>query len=187
MQPTTQDFTNSFIGNWVILWCWLIVIMNHRCCHHHCCCVIIVEMGVCYQLLKDWVVFLLLFFMLFLLLFLSCYTTSYWRSSSISVLLLIEERLLCAFIVDRYIALKSPDKLSTKILMLKYDTLLVLSSGFSLDHPGQSAHPTAAKLSGWGFFLSPCSWVKKAQLYRAVGANTMTWPLSCWCHCQKLS
>ena len=95
------------------------------CCH---CCIVIVEMGVCYQLLKNWVVFLLLFFMLFLLLFLSCCTTSCWRSISISILLLIEERLLWAFNVDRNIALKSPDELSTKILMLKYDTLLVLSS-----------------------------------------------------------
>ena len=89
-------------------------------------------MGVCYQLLKDWVVFLLLFFVLFLFLFLSCCTTSCWRSSSISVLL-IKERLLWAFNVDRHIVLKSLNELLTKILMSKYDTCLVLSSdAFSL-------------------------------------------------------
>ena len=68
-----------------------------------------------------------------LVLFLSCCTTSCWRCSSISVLLLIKERLLWAFNVDRHIVLKSLNELSTKILMSKYDTCLVLSSdAFSL-------------------------------------------------------
>ena len=114
-------------------------------------------MGVHYQLLKDWVVFVLLFFVLFLLLFLSCCTTSCWRSSSISISLSIKERLLWAFNVDGHIALKSQASCLPKSPCQNMTHSLSCCLMLFLDDPGQSAHPTAAKLSGWGSFLSLCS------------------------------
>ena len=178
MQLTTEDVintNNSFIGNWVILWCRLIVIIHqgHCCCHHHHCCIIVVKMGAHYQLLNDWVMFLLLFFMLFLLLFLCCCTPSFWRSSCITVLLLIKERLLWAFNVDGHIALKSLDELSTKILMSKYDTLLVLSSDafFLMTLENQAIQLLQSYLVGDLLFHLVLQ-VKIAQLYGAEGANT---------------